>query len=398
MTLGAEARPPLTDADDQLGQLIEDLRLVPADQVAGLIARHVATTAGEAVLYLSDYAQRVLVPLTGDDVPAREPLQIDATLGGRAFRDVTVLDVDTPEGHRLWLPLLDGTSRLGVMEVTVDRLDDHVQRRYRHLAGLIAEILVAKNKYGDHYKISRRREEMTLAAEMQWSILPPPTFTTTSVSICGMLEPCYEIAGDSYDYAYDGDVARMVLIDAMGHGFEATVMSAVVVHAYRHSRRTSGSLVDSHHAMNQAFTSHFGDDEFATALSAELNVRTGRLRLLNAGQPAPLLMRDGRAIGPLECDPTLPIGLGGDVSEVAEVQLEPGDAVLLHTDGVTEARSEEGDFFGAERLADFFGRAAAARLAPAETVRRLIHAVVDHQNGDLQDDATMLLVQWHPAT
>jgi serine phosphatase RsbU (regulator of sigma subunit) len=370
---------------------------VPPDQVAALVARHVGTTASEVVLYLADYAQRVLVPLTGDGVPAREPLQIDATLGGRAFRDVAILDVDTPDGHRLWLPLLDGTSRLGVMEVTVDQFDEHVQRRYRHLAGLIAEILVAKNKYGDHYKITRRREEMTLAAEMQWSVLPPPTLTTTSMSICGMLEPCYEIAGDSYDFAYDGDVARMVLIDAMGHGFEATVMSAVVVHAYRHSRRTSGSLVDSHRAMDQAFTSHFGDDEFATAVIAELDVRAGRLRLLNAGQPAPLLMRDGRAIGTLGCEPTLPVGLGGDVSEVAEVQLEPGDAVLLHTDGVTEARSEDGDFFGAERLADFFGRAAAAQLAPSETVRRLIHAVVDHQNGDLQDDATMMLVQWHPA-
>jgi serine phosphatase RsbU (regulator of sigma subunit) len=374
------------------------VHLVPADQVAGLVAKHVAMNAGEAVLYLADYGQRVLVPLTGEHVPAREPLQIDTTLGGRAFRDVAVFDASTPDGHRLWLPLLDGTTRLGVMEVTVDQLDQHVKRHYRRLAGLVAEILVAKNKYGDHYKIKRRREGMTLAAEMQWSILPPPTFTTRSVSICGILEPCYEIAGDSYDYAYDGDVARMVLIDAMGHGFEATIMAAVVVNAYRHSRRSGASLVDSHRTMDEAFAAHFGDDEFTTALIAELDVRSGRLRWLSAGQPAPLLMRDGRAIAALECDPTLPIGMGGEVGEVSEVQLEPGDAVLLHTDGVTEARSEHGDFFGVERLADFFGRAAAAQLAPSETARRLINAVLDHQNGDLQDDATMLLVQWHPAS
>jgi serine phosphatase RsbU (regulator of sigma subunit) len=387
------------DGDDQLGRLLDEVHLAPADQVAGLVAKHVATHADEAVLYLADYGQRVLVPLTGVDVPAREPLQIDATLGGRAFRDVAIFDAGTPDGrHRLWLPLLDGTTRLGVMEVTVDRLDQHVQRHYRHLAGLIAEILVAKNKYGDHYKVTRRRSDMTLAAEMQWSILPPPTFTTTSVSISGILEPCYAIAGDSYDYAYDGDIARMVLIDAMGHGFEATIMSAVVVNAYRHSRRIGATLVDSHRAMDEAFATHFGDDEFTTALIAELESRTGRLRWLSAGQPAPLLMRDGRAIGSLESEPTLPLGMGGEVAQVSEVQLEPGDAVLLHTDGVTEARSEDGDFFGVERLVDFFGRAAAAQLAPAETMRRLIHAVLDHQNGDLQDDATMLLVQWHPAS
>jgi serine phosphatase RsbU (regulator of sigma subunit) len=388
----------VADSDDRLGRLIDEAHLTPPDELAGLVARHVkAMNGGEAVLYLVDYGQRVLVPLPGVDVPAREPLQIDATLAGRAFRDVATFDAGAPDGrHRLWLPLLDGTTRLGVMEVTVDRLDQRVQRRYRHLAGLIAEILVAKNKYGDHYKIKRRRGDMTLAAEMQWSILPPPTFTTTGVSISGILEPCYAIAGDSYDYAYDDDIARMVLIDAMGHGFEATIMAAVVVHAYRHSRRIGGTLAENRRAMDEAFAAHFDDDEFTTALLAELEARTGRLRWLSAGQPAPMLMRDGRSVAALESDPTLPIGMGGDLGEVSEVQLEPGDAVLLYTDGVTEARSEDGHFFGVDRLVDFFGRAADAQLAPAETMRRLIHAVLDHQNGDLQDDATMLLVQWHP--
>jgi hypothetical protein len=362
-TLGAEAGPPLADGDDQLTRLLDEARFAPPDQVAGVLARRVQAMGGdEAVLYLADYGQHVLMPLSGADVPPREPLQIDATLGGRAFRDVAILDADAPDGgHRLWLPLLDGTTRLGVMEVTVDR-----------------------------------RRTMTLAAEMQWSILPPPTFTTTSLSISGILEPCYAIAGDSFDYAFDGDIARMVLIDAMGHGFEATMMAAVVVHAYRNSRRSGATIAESYRAMDEVFAAHFDDDEFTTALIAELEAATGRLRLLSAGQPAPLLVRDGRAIASLESDPTLPIGMGGEVAEVSEVQLEPGDAVLLHTDGVTEARSEDGDFFGVDRLVDFVGRAAAAQLAPAETMRRLIHAVLDHQNGDLQDDATMLLVQWHP--
>jgi serine phosphatase RsbU (regulator of sigma subunit) len=351
--------------------------------------------ADEAVLYLADYGQRVLVPLPGADVAAREPLQIDGTLGGRAFRDVAVLDGEAAGGgHRLWLPLLDGTTRLGVMEVTVDRLDEHVQRFHRQLAGLIAEIIVSKDMYGDHFKVLRRRREMTLAAEMQWNILPPLTFTTPDVSISGMLEPCYSIAGDTFDYAYDDGVASMAIIDAMGHGFEATVMASVVVHTYRHGRRVGATLAENHRAMDEVFTAHFGEFAFATAQVAELDARSGRLRWFSAGHPPPLLVRGGRAVGALECTPTLPIGLGGGISEIAEVQLEPGDAVLMHTDGVTEARSLEGDFFGADRLADFVGRAAAAGMAPAETMRRLVHALLDHQCGDLQDDATMLLVEW----
>jgi serine phosphatase RsbU (regulator of sigma subunit) len=388
--------PPQPDGDDLLGQLIDETHLVAADQVASLVARDAKVMgADEAVLYLTDYGQHELVPLPGVGVAAREPLQIDATLGGRAFRDAAMFDVEAPGGRRrLWLPLLDGTARLGVMEVTVDRLDQRVQRRYRQLAGLVAEIIIAKNQYSDHYNVTRRRREMTLAAEMQWSILPPPAFATTRMSISGVLEPCYAIAGDTFDYAYDDDIARMALIDAMGHGFEATVMAAVVVHAYRHSRRTGGSLTESHRAMDEVFAAQFRDDQFVTALIAELDAGTGRLRWLSAGHPEPLLVRDGRVIGVLECVPTLPIGMGGEVAEIAEVQLEPYDTVLLHTDGVTEARSEDGEFFGVERLADFFGRALAAGLVPAETMRRLVHAVLEHQGGDLQDDATMLLVQW----
>ena len=370
--------------------------MVAPDEVAGLFARHAkAMDAGEAVLYLTDYGQRVLVPLPGADVAAREPLQIDGTLGGRAFRDVAVLDGEAAGGgHRLWLPLLDGTTRVGVMEITLDRLDETQMGFYRQLAGLIAEIIVTKNMYGDHFKVIRRRKKMTLAAEMQWDILPPLTFTTPNMSISGMLEPCYAIAGDTFDYAYDDGVASMALFDAMGHGFEATVMASVVVHAYRHGRRIGATLAENHRAMDEAFAANFGEFAFATAQVAELDARSGRLRWFSAGHPPPLLVRSGRAVGALECMPTLPIGLGGEISEIAEVQLEPGDAVLLHTDGVTEARSLEGDFFGADRLADFVGRAAAAGVAPAETMRRLVHALLEHQSGDLQDDATMLLVEW----
>lgn len=397
--MGADAEPTPPAGDDRLGRFVDDAHMLAADEVAGLVARHAtALGAGEAVLYLADYAQRVLVPLPGAGVPAREPLGIDGTLAGRAFRDVAQLDSEGSDGgRRLWLPLLDGTTRLGVLEVTVDVLDPAVERRFRQFAGLIAELIVAKDMYGDHYKVMRRRTSMTLAAEMQWSMLPPLTLTTPALSISGMLEPSYAIAGDTFDYAYDGDVARMAIIDAMGHGFEATIMAAVVVHTYRHSRRLGATLAEHRRVMDDAFAAHFRDDQFATAQIAELDAGTGRLCWLSAGHPPPLLVRDGRAVGALECAPTLPIGMGGEVAEISEVQLEPGDAVLLHTDGVIEARSEDGDFFGAERLADFVGRAAAAGMAPPETMRRLTHALLDHQGGQLQDDATMLLVQWRGA-
>jgi serine phosphatase RsbU (regulator of sigma subunit) len=92
-------------------------------------------------------------------------------------------------------------------------------------------------------------------------------------------------------------------------------------------------------------------------------------------------------------DSGLPLGLG-DPGEEAEESLEPGDQVVFFTDGVTEARDPEGLFFGADRLADLVSRASAGGNPPPETLRRLVHSILDHQAGDLQDDATAMLVEW----
>ena len=74
--------------------------------------------------------------------------------------------------------------------------------------------------------------------------------------------------------------------------------------------------------------------------------------------------------------------------------LEPDDAVLLYTDGVTEARPAGGELFGLERLTDLVEREAASGQPPEELLRRLVRALVEHQAGGLRDDATLLLLRW----
>src|SRR5205823_14494476 len=80
--------------------------------------------------------------------------------------------------------------------------------------------------------------------------------------------------------------------------------------------------------------------------------------------------------------------------EEAEEALEPGDPGVFFTGGVTAARSPDGTFFGVDRLADLVSRASAGGKPPPETLRRLMHSILDHQAGDLQDDATAVLVEW----
>jgi serine phosphatase RsbU (regulator of sigma subunit) len=79
---------------------------------------------------------------------------------------------------------------------------------------------------------------------------------------------------------------------------------------------------------------------------------------------------------------------------VATETLERGDWLVLYTDGVTEARDVDGQMFGLDRLVDIVQRGAADRQIAAETLRRIVRAVLDHQRGVLQDDATVVVVQW----
>lgn len=126
--------------------------------------------------------------------------------------------------------------------------------------------------------------------------------------------------------------------------------------------------------------------------------RTGWLRWISAGHLPLLLLRQGRLVKTLAGRPATPMGLrllSGSPAVHGE-QLEPGDRVIVYTDGVVEAR-HHGQFFTEERLADFVVRESASGYSPPEVLRRLIRAVLDHQQGRLQDDATILLLEWSAA-
>jgi serine/threonine protein phosphatase PrpC len=97
---------------------------------------------------------------------------------------------------------------------------------------------------------------------------------------------------------------------------------------------------------------------------------------------------------PPACPPARPLGLQEDKPACCETRLEPGDRLLLYTDGITEARSPDGEFFGEQRLADFVGAAVAAGEPSPEMVRRLMRHILDHQADQLQDDASIVALEW----
>ena len=385
--------------EEVLGSLITVARSLHPDELPQAVLDHARRLgATDAVVYLVDLEQRVLVPMGLDGTLAEAgPVDIDATLAGRAFRSQDVVEGEAEGGERrLWIPLLDGSERLGVLAVAVPSVDPLTERRLRWLASLTADLLVSKGAYGDVVALTRRRRAMKLASELRWAMLPPLSFTSPFVEIAGVVEPAYDVAGDSFDYAVNGSVVHLAIFDAMGHGLEASRMANLAVGGHRHGRRHGLGLVETFMAIDEAVTRSFGHEHFVTGQLAALDLATGRLAVASGGHPRPLLLRGNAVVGELAGDVCTPMGLGRP-PVVTETQLEPGDRVVFYTDGVVEARSPAGEEFGLDRLGDLLGRAAAAQEVPAETMRRLTHSVLAHEAGQLRDDATLLLVGWRGA-
>ena len=349
----------------------------------------------EAVLYLADYEQATLLPLPGAGVPARQELRIEGTLAGRAFRRVEVVPGGTGKVYRLWMPLLDGLERLGVAELVLPAAPSDEERdALRAFVSLVAELIAVSDAYGDVFARLRRRKTLSLAAEMQWELLPRMSFGTDRVVVTGGLEPAYDVGGDSFDYAINGSTMDLLVIDSVGHGLSAAVLASLAVSAYRHARRSGLDLADMAVEINATIAAQIGGSQFATAVLCRLDIDTGRLRWINAGHPQPFVVRGSILVRAPACPPSRPLGLQEDKPVCCETRLEPGDRLVLYTDGITEARSPDGEFFGEQRLADFISAAAAAGDPAPETVRRLMRHVLEHQAGQLQDDASIVVLEW----
>ncbi|MEV0407097.1 PP2C family protein-serine/threonine phosphatase [Actinoallomurus sp. NPDC050550] len=382
-----------------LGVLLDRTREMPPHLIAPLVAEEVARIGGRDIsILLQDYDQLILAPLPGKGLTVGAAERIDGSPAGRAFLHATPIEQPLADGVRIFLPLLNGSDEVGVMTITLDTVNDDDRLLLRRLAGLVADMLVTKSSYTDRFLRARRRERMSVAAEIQWSLLPPLTMVTPQVSVAGILEPAYDVAGDSFDYALNDDIMHLAVIDAMGHGLNAAVLATVAIGAYRHARRADIGLAELYAFMDTSIDKQFGPDQFVTAQMMRLNITTGYLQWVNAGHPAPLLIRDHQVIQRLESPGTLPVGFGGAQPLISEQMLRPDDRVLFFTDGLVEEHKTGGEQFGEERLIDFVESTGRVSQGVQEMVRALSHALMRERGGTTTDDATLFLVEWRGGT
>ncbi|TDC07834.1 serine/threonine-protein phosphatase [Nonomuraea longispora] len=394
-----------SDGELMLGGLLEAAHLSALEDVPSVVAEH-ARPAGfsQVLIYVTDLQQQRLVPLPrqrNGDGDVLEPILIDTTLAGRAFRNVEIVRSRRPrpgKEPRVWVPILDGTERLGVLQATMPETGETAERRVAQLASLIGLILATKRSHSDSYARLVRVQPMTLSAEVLFNLLPPGTFANDRVVVSAMLEPAYEVGGDAYDYAIDGDTLHVSVFDAMGHDTSAGLTATVAMGACRNARIHGTGLVAAGQAIDEAIAEQF-TGRFATGILAGLDLRTGELSWVNRGHHPPLVLRGGRWVTTLAAEPDPPMGfrLSPDTGLLG-YQLQPGDRLVFYTDGIIEAQSPDRELFGLERFIDFLIRHEADGLTVPETLRRLIQAILKHQRGRLQDDATVLVVEWQSGT
>ncbi len=394
---------PWDPLDRPVGRLLRLAQAADPQQVVETLSLTVAELGGsDVVLFLIDYDHSRLKPHP-DVLPHGEDpsvVSLEGSMAGRVFMSGRPLSTQREDGHHVWVPVTERAQKLGVLSMTLPSWDDQVEGLCVELGIAAAHLVSTANGYTDRLHLLRRRKDMSLAAEMQWGVLPPLTFSMDGTTLAGLMEPAYEVGGDCFDYSLNGDVLDIAMFDSMGHGLRSAVLGSLAVSAYRNTRREHpvADLRSLVMEVDRVIAEYANGDEFVTALFAQFDVTTGRLSWATAGHPEPLHVRHGAILPPVQADPAAPLGLGALVQpvdcEIAEISLEPGDGMLFFTDGVVEARNPDGEEFGVDRLGDLLAREAPSGWDAAEVLRRLVHSVLDHHGTRLRDDASTLYLSW----
>lgn len=290
------------DARRMLEGLLAASHLMPLEALPARVTEH-AAAAGltEVSIYIADVQGNVLRLLTGDKGtgeagPGQEAeLKVEGTLPGRSYQYVEVLADRSPgaRGHRWWVPLLDGTERLGVLRISTADDTGRTQQDMVALASLIALILVSKRGHSDAYARLTRAEPMNIAAEMQWHLMPPRSYADGRMVIAAAMEPAYRISGDAFDYATAGPIVHLSIFDAMGHDTAAGLSANLAMAACRNARRQDAGLVEITERIEQALIDQYGQTRYVTGIVADLDTTTGTLTWVNRGHHPPVVIRGG---------------------------------------------------------------------------------------------------------
>jgi serine phosphatase RsbU (regulator of sigma subunit) len=287
-------------------------------------------------------------------------------------------------------PVTQRGEAIGLLEfaLPVSPSEEALQRVSR-AAHTLAFVVIANRRHTDLFEWGQRTTSFNLAAEIQRRLLPGPfTCEADSFTLAAWLEPAASIGGDTFDYSLARDLLHLSITDAVGHGVHSALTATLCVSGLRNSRRRGATLLEQAQAANEAIIDNTpGAATFATGIIGRLDLSTGVLDVVNAGHPAPLLVRDGTA-QPVALAVNRPFGVLRDKPyRPTQLGLQPGDRLVLLTDGMLERGAAALDL--PARLQHL------ARLHPREAVRVLGDLVLEFAGPTLPDDACLFVLDWY---
>ncbi|WP_067564367.1 PP2C family protein-serine/threonine phosphatase [Nocardia acidivorans] len=356
-----------------------------------------AATAVE--LLLADYRLSMLQPVT--ELPhTATPLAIRTTTAGRAFTAQRALMEPGPgaEGVVIHLPVAVRGDRLGILRAQLPAAPtEDEQAALARLATMLGHELIVAERDTDLYLQARRRERLSLAAEMQWQLLPGRGCARAEYSLGGQLEPAYTIGGDNFDWSTSAEYLTVTVSNGMGQGIAAALLTNLAISALRNARRAGLDIADQASLADQAVYAQYGGAQHVSTLLLRFEVATGRVGVIDAGSPRVLRLRDG-IVELIEFEAQLPLGMfdGTNYREQA-FHVEPGDRLVIVSDGVHTAQAPTGVEYGTTNLD--LAIQASSNLPASEAARAIITELLDYHEGtDLVDDAVVVCIDWnHPA-
>lgn len=247
------------------------------DLTGRAVARLTTTTAATTVGHDADH-----IPMLG-------------SVYGQVIRAQRLYQEATSEGHRVITPVTNRGDAIGLLEIILPtRPDENVLQAVGEAAHLLAYVVIANGRFTDLYTWGKRTKPPTLAAEIQYQLLPQSlSCEGAQFTLCGNLEPSADLSGDTFDYAVERDVLHLSVTDPMGHDLAAALAATVLVGALRGARRAGTGLAEQARLADQALADY--GQGHATGQLLRIDLHTGQAQFVNAGHPWPLRMREGRS-------------------------------------------------------------------------------------------------------